>query len=100
MNVQGTTFYDVSFRVSSPQSGTTMSLQVDGSTVSQVTVPNTGSYNNYATVTKQVSLAAGPHVLKLMAGGYQNLNWIKFTARGVTHGAALPEMTANQITRI
>ena len=96
VNVQGTTLYDVSFRVSSPQSGTKMSLQVDGSTVSQVTVPNTGSYNNYATVTKQVSLAAGPHVLKLMAGGYQNLNWIKFTARGVTHGAALPEMTANQ----
>lgn len=96
VNVQSTTLYDVSFRVSSPQSGTTMNLQVDGSTISQVTVPNTGSYDNYVTVTRQVSLAAGPHVLKLMAGGYQNLNWIKFTARGVAQGAALPEMTANQ----
>ena len=34
VNVQSTTLYDVSFRVSSPQSGTTMNLQVDGSTVS------------------------------------------------------------------
>jgi hypothetical protein len=96
VNVQSTTLYDVSFRVSSPQSGTTMNLQVDGSTVCQVPVPNTGSYDTYATVTKQVSLAAGPHVLKLVEGGNQNLNWIKFTARGVIQGAALPEVTANQ----
>jgi hypothetical protein len=96
VNVQSTTLYDVLFRVSSPQSGTTMSLQVDGSPVCQVNVPNTGSYDTYTTVPKQVSLAAGPHVLKLMAGGYQNLNWIQFKTHGLTQGAALPEVTANQ----
>ncbi len=93
VNVEKAGIYDVSFRVSSPKSDSSFMMQLDGTDLCKVMVPNTGSYLTYQTVTRQVSLPAGSHVIRLYFNGYSNVNWIKFqasTSTGGTPGATPP----------
>ena len=78
VNVKTAGIYAVSFRVSSPKSDSSFRMQVDGTDKCTVMVPNTGSYQTYQTVVRQVSLPAGSHVIRLYFNGYSNVNWIKF----------------------
>ena len=82
VNVRWTGDYDVVFRVSSPSDNTQMRLQVDGVTATTFTVPNTGSYDSYTSVTKRFRLTGGPHVIRLVFGGYQNIDFMSFAAVG------------------
>ena len=84
VNVERTGYYDVTFRVSSPNANTQMHLQVDGATAATITVPNTGDFENYTNVTRQVKLNAGPHVLRLVFSGYQNINYMSFAYTGTS----------------
>jgi len=94
VNVATEGVYDVSFRVSSPNSDGSFRMQVDGTDVCTVMVPNTGNYNSYTTVVQQVSLPAGGHTIRLYFNGYTNLNWMKFqTNTGITQGTATPTAT-------
>ncbi len=88
VNARGTGDYDVVFRVSSPQSGTQIRMQVDGVTATTFTVPNTGSYETYTNVTQKVRLTAGPHVLRLVLGGYHNIDYMAFGAAGTLTSSA------------
>ena len=91
VNVATAGVYDVSFRVSSPQSDSSFRMQVDGADACTVMVPNTGSYLTYRTVVQQVSLPAGSHVVRLYFNGYTNVNWIKFqTARAPATSTPAP----------
>ena len=60
--------YAIDVRVSSSGAGGTFHVEVDGVNVTgALTVPNTGGWNAWSTVTKTgVSLTAGQHVLRLV----------------------------------
>lgn len=97
VNVVQTNDYAVTFRVSSPNENTQMRLQVDGATAATITVPKTGSYDSYTNVTQKVRLNGGPHIMRLVLGGYQNINYMAFVPAGSASVSMDPEptMTAN-----
>ncbi len=65
-----------------PQAGTQIRMQVDGTTATTFTVPNTGGYDTYTNVTQKVRLTYGAHVLRLTFGGYHNIDYMAFGAVG------------------
>jgi carbohydrate binding protein with CBM6 domain len=72
-------YYDLSARVASPYTGKSLRMLVDGKDVTgSMSVPNTGGYQRWQTVTRaRVYIAAGTHKLRHVAitSGY-NVNWI------------------------
>lgn len=73
--------YKVEYRVASP-SGATLSLDLNsGSTqLGQVSIPATGGWQSWTTVSQTVNINAGTYSVGVFAvtGGW-NINWIKFT---------------------
>ena len=71
--------YDIAARVASPHTGKTYNLLVAGGDITgAVSVPNTGGYQKWQTVTRpRVYLPAGMHKLRFSSstGGF-NLNWL------------------------
>ena len=67
VNVASSGSYDFAFRVASNSQGGTFHVNVDGSNkTGSITLPSTGDWNKYTTVTKSgVYLSAGTHVLRL-----------------------------------
>jgi len=83
VNVQATALYNMTVRVSSPNDGKTMHIEVNGVNVTgSIAIPNTGSWQNWRDVTvPNVNLSAGAQTLKVvMDGGDFNLNYIRVTA--------------------
>lgn len=68
VNVASARTYAIDVRVSSSGAGGTFHVEVDGVNVTgALTVPNTGGWNAWSTVTKTgVSLTAGQHVVRLV----------------------------------
>jgi hypothetical protein len=81
--------YDLQLRVASQGAGGRFHVEVDGvDKTGQLTVPNTGKWQTWTTITKSgVSLTAGTHVVRLKmdsAGslGYVgNFDWLRFVAK-------------------
>lgn len=77
--------YSVAFRVASTQAGATLRLETNsGSTLlSQVTLPNTGGWQNWTTVNVDVDIPfAGVNSVGLaVASPGFNINWISFTPK-------------------
>ena len=86
VNVPVSGVYQVQYRVSSPY-GDFQKLQLmSGATVlNTISVPNTGDWQNWTTVTGSAQLTAGQQVLRVYAayGGF-NFNWISFSNGSVT----------------
>src|SRR5712664_3847845 len=79
INVAASAQYDIELRVSSAFSTSAFHAEIDGQNVTgTVSVPNTGNWNTFQWVGKTgVSLAAGQHLLKVVADQqYFNLNSI------------------------
>ena len=52
-----------------------------GKKLPSFSVPTTGGWQNWQTITGQVDLPAGKHLLRLyVEKGPWNLNWLEFTA--------------------
>jgi PKD repeat protein len=79
VNAASAGIYTIDFRVASPNTGATIDLEVDGSEMIMIQVPNTGSSDLYTTVQRPVYLPGGNHTLKLDFSGSFNLNYLKFT---------------------
>ncbi len=87
INVTDAGTYNLGFRVASLGSNGTFHAEIDGTDVTgPLTIPNTGGWQNWTTVTKPgITLAAGPHVLKIVmdsagtAGVIGNFNYITAT---------------------
>lgn len=83
--------YTVSFRVASANNGASFHLENQSGTnlTGAVSVPNTGGWQTWASVTKTITLPAGQQTLKLVedTGGF-NLNYMTFTANyaGLPYG--------------
>src|SRR5262249_48013083 len=88
VNVGAAGTYTLDMRVSSNGSGGTFHVLVNGVNVTgAITVPNTGAWQTWTTLTKTgVSLSAGQQVVRVVldtrgvTGSVCNLNWIRFTA--------------------
>lgn len=81
VNVQTAGTYNVDFRVASQTLGGSIELRKDGAVLGTVTVPVTGAWQTWATVSTTVELAAGEQTLRahIAAPGF-NLNWIRFSS--------------------
>lgn len=61
------TTYQVAFYIATPSDSTSLHLECDGADVTgKIPVPNTGGYQNWQTVTNDIELPKGVHVLKLV----------------------------------
>ncbi len=106
VNVQSAGVYDVDVLVASLGQGGRFHIEMNGTDVSGgITVPNTGGWQSWRTVTTRVTLAAGQQVLRLVMdsiGTYAvgNFDWIRFRAAGAagttsSSGGQLRVMTWN-----
>jgi hypothetical protein len=78
--VSATGTYKIDFRVSSPVSTGQVQLQADGVTLGTVSIPNTGGWQNYQSVSFNATLAGGTKVLRLnILKGDVNIDWMGFT---------------------
>ncbi len=88
--------YDIEVRVASAGAGGTFHIDVNGSNVTgALTVPNTGGWQNWATVRKTgVSLPGGQQQWRLVldsngaSGAVGNFNYIRVPSPGVGSGSA------------
>ncbi len=72
--------YRTSFRVASPWSGRQVWVWVDGVRRTTVSVPGTGGFGRWQTVTVPIALPKGTHRLRIQfVGDAQNLDWIGFS---------------------
>jgi hypothetical protein len=80
INVPTTGAYTVQFRVASANSGGQLVLSKNATDLGVVTVPNTGGWQNWTTVSMTVQLTAGQQDLAIFArtGGW-NVNWWQLT---------------------
>jgi hypothetical protein len=72
--------YTLEFRVASEYTGKTLKVEIDGKAITgTVTVPNTGGWQAWKTVSVTVGLTAGTQVMKVISPtGGMNLNFISF----------------------
>lgn len=77
--------YNVNFRVGSAVSGAQLALSKDGgaTVLGGVTIPNTGAWQNWVTVSTQMNLTSGTYPIRLhiTSSGF-NINWFSFEAAG------------------
>jgi beta-glucanase (GH16 family) len=82
VNVPTAGTYTVSYRVASLNGGGVIQLEKAGGSpvYGSVSVPKTGGWQTWTTVSHQVTLAAGQQqiAVKALAGGF-NINWLKLT---------------------
>jgi len=91
VNVAQTGTYSASIRVASSGAGGTFHLEFNGvNKTGAITVPNTGGWQNWQTITvNNLSLSAGPQTMRIVmdtngpvTAEPGNINWINFTAGG------------------
>ncbi len=77
--------YTIQYRVASPNSGGVITVSTNGGSnaLGTVSVPNTGGWQNWQTISHVVSLPVGTYSLRVRAqvGGF-NVNWINIVANG------------------
>ena len=82
VNIPSAGTYTVSYRVASPNTGTKIQFEKAGGSVvyGTVTVPNTGGWQNWQTVSHTVTLPVGQQqvAVAVPVGGY-NINWLKIS---------------------
>lgn len=85
VNVSQPGIYAIAFRIASLNGAGEIQLQSDAATLASVTIPATGGWEKWTTITKHISLPAGTHTLRLytVAGGF-DLNWLQFSRNGTT----------------
>jgi hypothetical protein len=90
VNVVTAGTYTVSLRVASPNNGASLSINLtDGTLLGNANIPNTGGFQNWQTITVQVTLSAGTQTLVIGSTNYPwwNINWMQFA---LSSGASTP----------
>jgi len=109
VNVATSGTYTLEARAASLSTGGTLHVEMDGVNVSgTVTLPSTGGWQNWTSVTKSVPLTAGLHVMRVAidSAGF-NLNFVRFTSGpigtcgtlpGVPTGLSSPSKTSSSVS--
>jgi hypothetical protein len=80
VNVPETGEYYLYLRVSS-NANTSILIKENGTTLTTVTIPASGGWQNWKNISKPISLTQGKHKLQLYSpSGQFNINWIAFTS--------------------
>ncbi len=96
----GGSFY-LNARVASPNDGRVAVLAVDGTDRAAIAVPNTGSFDAYATATVGVVLPAGQQRMVLrFSGDGQNLNWFEFVPAAPVPIVTVPPLPPQDVTAL
>ena len=89
--------YRIEYRVASDVHGARLSADLNAGSVilGQVSIPNTGGWQNWVTVSHEVRVTAGtyPFGLYATAGGW-NINWIKITRMNTARNATTQQPAA------
>jgi alpha-L-fucosidase len=85
ISVESDTVYTATFRCASPGSGGAVSILLDGASVGSISFTGTGAWQTYKSFSKDITLKAGKHTLKLLVttSGF-NFNWFMFEKKSVT----------------
>ncbi|MCZ8518293.1 MULTISPECIES: carbohydrate-binding protein [Paenibacillus] len=85
VNVKTAGTYKLESRVASINGTGKFDVLLDNNVLTTVSVPETGGWQSYATVSNTVTLPAGEHAVRIKAVSMNfNLNWIKFSEGGIT----------------
>jgi hypothetical protein len=93
VNVPSAGTYTLQARVASSGSGGTFHVEFGGSNkTGTMTVPNTGGWQSWTTLSSSVSLSAGTQIMKIVedtggsgnGGGIGNFNWVQLTSSSST----------------
>ncbi len=96
VNVQTSGSYRVDYRVSSTGTTGRIDLRRGTTTLASTTVPNTGGWQVWTTVTANVNLNSGSQTIRVYAsGGGFNINWLRFTS---TNPTPTPPPSGNYIS--
>jgi hypothetical protein len=77
--------YTVNFRIATLDTGASFQLRTStGTVLATIAVPNTGGWQNWATVSAGVTLPAGSQTLQLYSTSVAgwNINWMQFSSTG------------------
>jgi len=80
VNIPSAGTYTMRFRVASPNSGTGFQIKkANGSVLGSVSVPNTGWWQGWQTITTTVTLEAGVQTIRLQSTSWNgwNINWLE-----------------------
>jgi hypothetical protein len=97
VNVATAGTYTVSLRIATVAAGAGFQLRSSSGTVlATVTLPNTGNYQAWQTVTASVTLPAGAQTLQLYSTStvHWNINWMQFTSGAVAASSMQNVVTA------
>jgi len=75
VDVEESGTYTASFRVATPHNSNAVKLRVDGTDACTISIPNTGSWSTYTTVSGTCTLSAGVHVLTVVFTGDPDFNY-------------------------
>lgn len=72
--------YKIEYRVASKFDSGEVDFRINNDSKDKTSIPNTGGWQNWTTITTKVDLSAGNQILKLVATGKSwNINWFKIT---------------------
>ncbi|MFL5741581.1 MAG: carbohydrate-binding protein [Flavisolibacter sp.] len=98
VNIPSTGSYTLNFRIATMVAGAQFQLRrSDGTVIATVSVPSTGAYQNWQTISTTATLAAGQQTVRIYTiaspGGW-NLNWWEIVAGGGTPTNIAPTVSA------
>ena len=71
--------FNIEFRVASANNGNGITVQIDGTTVQTIAVPNTGNNNVFNTISTTLNIDEGSHKMRILSSSSEfYLNWINF----------------------
>ncbi len=77
INVPASGSYTLNLRVASPNSGASASIVINGSVEENVTIPVTGDWQIWETISTTINLSAGAQTLRILStGNGWNINWL------------------------
>ncbi len=104
-NVATAGTYTLEARVASSGLGGTFHIEANGVNVAgALSVPDTGGWQTWQTITKTVSLTAGAQTIRILldtngpGGGVGNLNFVRLTSAAGTAPAAPTNLTATAVS--
>jgi len=85
VDVKNAGTYTMGLRVAGTGTGKTISVESNGTSIANdISIPNTGDWQTWETVSEEVELEAGEQVLRFTIGGddYINMNYVEFAFTG------------------